>query len=228
MYRRTMLVASGPVLAGMGGSSRRALAEAQTEADDDPTASASLEFAGDGVTVTDEFEVESGPAVLEVTHDGEGEFFVQAVSRDGGQTQSLLTQFGPFDGTTGTFLEEGTYAIYVDADGEWELQLSQPDVDDDEAETPPISVTNSGPGWLGPILFDDTTLVGGAHDGDGSFRVRVIPQDADASDYVWDGGELVFHALGEFRGATSVHVDGIGYIDVTVDNEQAEWAIELE
>ncbi len=221
-----MLAASGPVLAGMGGSSRRAFVEAQTEADDDPTAS--LEFAGDGVAVTDEFEVESGPAVLEVTHDGEDEFFVQAVSRDGGQTQSLLTQFGPFDGTTGTFIEEGTYAIYVDADGEWELQLSQPDVDDDEAETPPISVTNSGPGWLGPILFDDTTLVGGAHDGDGSFRVRVIPQDADASDYVWDGGELVFHALGEFRGATSVHVDGIGYIDVTVDNEQAEWAIELE
>lgn len=228
MLRRALLVGGGTTLAGVAGLSVPITAAIQDETDGEQSESESIEFDGEGVTVTDEFEIGDGPMIVEGTHDGESDFFVRAVPREDGQDYSVINSFGEFDGTTGAFMQEGTYVMYVDADGPWELTVRQPHASEDEAADPSGSVTGAGSDWIGPIRFDESTRIGGRYDGEGTFHVRVIPQDETDSEYVWDGGELVFHALGPFSGITSTYVDGIGYLDVEAADDQTQWTLELE
>ena len=228
MYRRRVLAGSGSIFAAVAGVTVPNIDAIQDETDSEQPESETIEFDGEGVTVTDEFEIDSGPTVIEGTHDGESDFFVRAVPREEGGDQSLINHFGAYEGSTGAFIEEGTYVIYVDADGSWELSIRQPRVSEDEATEPPVSIEGTGPDWTEPILFDETTRIAGRYDGTGNFHVEVVPQDDEDSEYLWNGGELVFHALGTFGGITSTHVDGIGYIDVEVDDERAQWMLEIE
>lgn len=195
------------------------------DTDDDNADPDPIEFTGQGVTVTDEFELEAGPTLIDAGHDGTSTFDVRAVPRENGQDYSLLTYTGEFDGSTGTFMEDGTYVLYVDADGSWELHLRQPHVSENEAEEPPISIEGTGSDWIGPILFDGETHIAAMSEDESFFGVEVVPQDVDDNEFVWDGGELVFSAVGGFDGVTTIHTDGVGY--VTVDAAD-EWTLEIE
>lgn len=225
MRRRRLLTTSGFVL-GMalkpyGRVSAVTPATTPTERKEpDP-----LEFEGEGVAITDEFEVKSGPVIVDSTHDGDSTFDVRAVPSENGQDYRLVTQTGIFDGTTGSFIEEGTYVLYVDADGEWTVTVRQPRVSETEADEPPISIDSSGSDWIGPILFDRTTRLAGRYRGESSFRVDLIPQAADDSEYLWEGGELIFNAIGPFEGITGVHTAGVGYLSVEGDGE---WRLRIE
>lgn len=221
MNRRTMVMSSGSILGGVVGFP----SAFRNENGDELTEREPIEFDGEGVTVTDGFEIDGGPTVVEGTHDGESSFFVQAVPRENGADYSFINHVGDFEGTTGAFVEEGSYVMYVDADGSWELTVRQPRVSEDEADELPLTVDGSGSDWIGPILFDGTSRIAGRYDSVGMFHVEVVPQENDASEFVWDGGELVFSVIGEFGGITSIHTDGIGYIDVDADGE---WTLEVE
>lgn len=224
MHRRTVLAGSGAALAGATGVAARAAA-GRTEPDEGESEPEPLEFDGEGVTVTDEFEIDDGPTVVEGVHEGESTFFVQIVPRENGQDYTVINHFGEFDGTSGTYVEAGTYTVYVDADGAWELTVRQPRVSADEADEPPLTVSGDGSDWIGPVLFDGTTRVAARYDGEADFGVEVVPEDQDSSEFVWDGGELVFTAIGPFAGKTSVRVDGVGYVDIEATGE---WTLELE
>lgn len=223
MRRRQVLTGSGVVLGSALGATP--IAATRQDDTDDAEEPDPVEFAGDGVTVTEEFEIEGGPTVIEGIHEGASTFDVRAVPDENDREYRLLSHVGPFDGSTGAFLEEGVYALYVDADGQWELTLRQPRVSETEAEEPPVSITGSGTDWIGPILFDGDATVGAVYEAESAFRVDVVPQDAENNDFVWNGRELMFNAIGAFGGVTAVHTDGVGY--VTVDAAD-EWTIEIE
>ncbi len=220
MRRRKLLERGGIVL-----GTPLATAMLQDDSDDESEEPDPVEFVGDGVTVTEEFETEGGPTLIDAIHEGESTFDVRAVPSEDGQDYSLFSQTGSFDGSTGAYIEEGTYVFYVDADGPWELVVRQSRVSETEAEEPPLSITDSGTDWIGPILFDGDTTVKAAYEAESFFRVDIVPQEVENNDFVWNGTELVFDAIGAFGGVTSVHTDGVGY--VTVD-AVAEWTIEIE
>ncbi|WP_241434252.1 hypothetical protein [Natronorubrum tibetense] len=222
--RRRMLLTGGGIVLGTTLGTVPATAMGQDDSDDDEE-SDSIEFTGDGVTVTEEFEIDGGPTLIDGVHEGESTFEVRAVPSENGQDYSLLSHIGPFDGSTGTFVEEGTYVLYVDADGPWELTVQQPHVSEDDAENPPFSITSSGTDWIGPILFDGDTVVKAMYEAESYFRVDVVPQETENDDFVWNGRELVFDAIGPFGGVTAVHTEGVGYVTVSAVDE---WTLEIE
>lgn len=222
MHRRTVLRSGGIALgtALVRGPSTAAAAGAVEEREEREP----LAFDGEGVAVTDEFELTEGPAVVEATHAGTSTFSLQIVPRGDGEHYQLVDHTGEFDGSLGAFVEAGTYVIYVNADGPWELLLRQPRVATDDAEAPPVTLDGTGPGWSDPILFEDAVRVAALYEGNSSFRVRVVPQDPDG-EFVWGGGELVFDVIGPFVGVTTVNTSGVGYVDVAAADA---WRIELE
>lgn len=225
MHRRRLLETSSVVFGAALGTRSAATAVAQDDVDDGSAEPDPIEFVGEGVTVTDEFEIEGGPTLVDASHEGESTFYVRAVPKGDGADYSLITHTGEFDGSTGSFVEDGTYVLYVDADGPWELLVRQPRVSESSAEEPPISIEGTGADWIGPILFDGDTRVAGTYDDDSIFRVEIVPQEADDNEFVWGGGELVFETIGAFGGVTAVHTNGVGYVTVEADGE---WALEIE
>ncbi|ADB61048.1 hypothetical protein Htur_2167 [Haloterrigena turkmenica DSM 5511] len=223
--RRRRLLLSGGVVLGTSLGTTPVTAALQDDTDDDREEPDPIEFSGDGVTVTEEFEIEGGPTVIEGVHEGTSTFDVRAVPNEHEQEYRLLSHIGGFDGSTGAFLEDGAYVLYVDADGPWELIVRQPRVSETEAEEPPVSISGSGTDWIGPVLLDGDATVGAVYDAESPFRIAVVPQDAENNDFVWNGQELVFDAIGAFAGVTAIHTDGVGY--VTVDAAD-EWTIEIE
>lgn len=223
MHRRKLLKVSGTVFAVTGGS--YPAAARQNDNEDDSTEPDPIEFAGEGETITDEFELETGPTLVEASHGGESTFDVRIVPDENEVDYALITRDGEFEGSTGTFVEDGTYLLEVDADGSWELVVRQPRAAETEAADPPVSFEGTGTDWIGPILFDDETRVAGTCEDGSVFRVELVPQNADDSEFVWGGSELIFDAIGRFLGVTDVHTDGIGY--VTID-ASGDWTLEVE
>lgn len=223
MRRRKLLKVSGSVFAATGG--RYPTVARQDDNEDDSTEPDPIEFTGEGATITDEFELETGPTLVEGSHGGESTFDVRIVPDESDEDYALITRVGEFEGSTGTFIEDGTYLLEVDADGPWELVVRQPRAAETEAADPPVSFEGTGTDWIGPILFDDETRVAGACEDGSVFRVELVPQNADDSEFVWGGSELIFDAIGRFLGVTDVHTDGIGY--VTID-ASGDWILEVE
>jgi hypothetical protein len=221
MRRRTLLRAGGAAVGATLASGSGAVARADAIDEESPEP---IELDGEGVSVTEELTLADGPTVIEATHTGSSTFSVQFVPVEDGTDYRLIDHTGAFDGSTGSFVEEGTYVVYVDADGAWELVVRQPSVTPKEAADPPLSIDGSGSAWDGPILFEDGTRIAALYEDNSSFRVDVVPQDIDGTEFVWNGGELIFDVIGPFAGATTVNIDGVGYIDVTAEEE---WSIDI-
>ncbi|TYL36562.1 hypothetical protein CV102_22275 [Natronococcus pandeyae] len=221
MRRRTLLRSSGIIVGAAltGGSIGATAAESDEREEPEP-----LEFDGEGVSVTDEFSIDGGPTVIEATHDGNSTFVIQFVPLEDGVDYRLLEHTGEFDGSAGAFVEEGSYVIYVDADGAWDVVVRQPRVSDDDAERPPLTIEGTGSNWSGPILFEETTRIAAFYEDNSNIRVEVVPQGIDDTEFVWNGSELVFDAIGPFAGVTSINTEDVGYIDITA---VGDWTIEL-
>ena len=221
MHRRALL-RRGSVVVGaalIGGSTAAARDEIDDGEEMEP-----VEFDGEGVSVTDEIDISGGLTVIDATHTGSSTFTVQFVPAEDGVDYRLLEHTGAFDGSTGAFVEEGTYVVYVDADGPWDLTVRQPRVADDEADSLPISIDGSGTSWNGPILFEETVRVTALYEDNSGFRIGAVPQEIEDNEFVWNGSELVFDAIGPFAGATTINTDGVGYVNITADGD---WAVEL-
>lgn len=177
-------------------------------------------FDGSGAEVTDEFELDDGILTVDFSHAGESNFIVEMIALEGEQwdDELLVNVIGDTDGSSVMSVNGGTYQIDVDADGEWSLDINQPEVTTDELEEPPIEESGSGSTWIGPFTADGVHEVHGTHDGESNFIVE--GHDAEGN---W---ELMINEIGEYEGTGTFRAGGEAFwVNIEADGD---WTLDIE
>ncbi|WP_312912426.1 polysaccharide deacetylase family protein [Natronosalvus caseinilyticus] len=176
----------------------------------------SLSFDGDGSTTSDSFDLSEGILVGDVSADGE--FVARLQSSDDNLADDLLVQTaGGADGESMMVVGGGSYELDVEADGEWEISLDQPEVHADDLTDVPNSASGSGPSFVGPLWTENDLSLQVTHGGDGMFIV-----DGWGADGSW---EQLVKQSGEFDGSRSYAAANVCWIDVEADGD---WSLEIE
>ena len=130
----------------------------------------------------------------------------------------LVNVIGEDDGSSVMSVNGGTYQIDVDADGDWSLDLDQPEISADELEEPPIEESGSGSAWIGPFSAEGVHEIHGMHNGESNFIVE--GHDADGN---W---ELMINEIGEYEGSGTFRAGGEAFwVNIEADGD---WTIEIE
>jgi hypothetical protein len=123
---------------------------------------------------------------------------------------NLTNAIGEVEGSqVRSVAEAGTYALNVDADGEWSITLQQPA--NPSTGSLPIDESGEGTTYIGPFEFDGAVQFEGSHDGNSNFIVEAVPLDPDTF------GNVVFNEVGSFDGSTTVRIDGVSYLNIQAD-----------
>lgn len=175
-------------------------------------------FSGEGMMVTDFIKVEEGLAVFNFTHDGDSNFIVHLLDEGGDVVGYLANQIGEYEGSIAEYVDEGTYVVRIDADGEWTMDFDQVDFSDSSSDT-----SFSGEGSAATQVFHVET--GGlktfdlSHSGDSNFIVHLLDSDGRTVAYL-------ANAIGDYSGSTAEYLDAGDYImNVQADGE---WDISID
>ncbi len=84
-----------------------------------------ISLSGNGQTATEPFELESDLAVFRMAHQGNRNFIVYLLDRNGARVgPSLANEIGSFSGSKAIQIpRDGTYLLQVEADGSWTIQV---------------------------------------------------------------------------------------------------------
>jgi len=175
----------------------------------------SYSFSGSGQSVESGIEIDGGLTVIRASHSGESNFQV-SLEDDGEFSDSFINVIGDFDGAQADLIDSGEYILDVNADGSWDIEITQPR--DSSGDSLPESLSGNGPDVIGPIQFDGTHIAEGSHSGESNFQVRIHPMEGRFS-------EGVFNEIGEFDGETTFSFNGVGWVDINADGD---WDIDIE
>ena len=174
---------------------------------------ASAHFSGDGATVTDEFRAVRFTTIL-YEYDGTGRFSVAL--RDVGADEVatvLVDESAPASGAVGVGLPDGSYALDIDADGDWEIDLGEPEAPTEGRADPPVRIAGEGPEVFGKLAVNDQVTVSALYEGDSEFIVRAW----DEANTGESPDATIFEEQGDFDGETSIELSGFLYITVEAD-----------
>jgi len=174
--------------------------------DDDPTT-----LAGDSLGRTAELSSAGGFTTLVGTHDGAGEFVVEAGAAGSVGSRVVLQGTGAGTYVTGLPLAAADYRVDVAADGPWDLTLARPRSPGDEIRRPPASATGTGDAVVGPIDTSEETLVRGSHEGEGQFIVELV-LEANTGLFA---PETLFDGTGAIEEESGTRVAGVAWAVVT-------------
>ncbi|WP_225336072.1 polysaccharide deacetylase family protein [Halomicrobium urmianum] len=173
-------------------------------------------FEGTGSGESPTFELDDGVVVATVSHDGEA-IAVDVTKPDGlGRSENLLTTSGNESGESIMAVDDDTYRLEVDADGEWSIDLSQPAVHADDLEDLPVEASGTGSAFVGPLWTERDVRIVATHDGDGTFIVDGYGADGSR--------EVIVHRSGEFSNSRSYKAGGPAWINVEADGN---WTLEI-
>jgi len=177
-------------------------------------AGASHSLDGSGSETTSEVDLDEGLLVARFDHDGE-EF---AAEVDGDEGRTPLVQ-APGDGTGESIavVGGGSYRLVVEADGDWTIDLDQPGVHADDLSDLPVSDSDAGSSFVGPLWTEGNVRVAATHDGEGRFVVDGYGADGRR--------EQLINQEGEFDGSRSYSAGGVVWIDLEADGD---WTIEVD
>jgi len=83
-------------------------------------------FAGRGQEATGLFTLNEGLARVDMAHTGDQNFIVWLLDSRGDEVDLLVNEIGPFNGSAALGIEQaGQYLLTVDADGAWEIVVTQ-------------------------------------------------------------------------------------------------------
>jgi hypothetical protein len=87
---------------------------------------APINLSGNGQTATDTFNLDSGLAIFRMTHQGQHNFIVHLVDKNGKDVGgSLANDIGPFNGSKAIQVpRDDIYLLNVQADGSWTIQVT--------------------------------------------------------------------------------------------------------
>lgn len=194
------------------------------------------EFEGEGSTVTDRFELDSGMTMLVFESENvEGEGIAGDVEQTDGDESYVLAineivrfeDSDAIDEVTGASLIEGgggEYLLDIDTDGAWTVHIAQPRAPSEEVRTLPVSVSGENSAVVGPVEVTNGMTVTGQHQVEGSdhgFDVRSVPENATNQ----LDGDYAFTEDAGFEGQSRVDVDGITW---TYVRTRGEWSLEFE
>ncbi|WP_306059908.1 hypothetical protein [Natronococcus wangiae] len=128
----------------------------------------------------------------------------------------MIYEIGEYEGETAALIDADIYQLDVEADGDWELEISQPRAV--SGDSLPQSMGDDKPQVFGPFEFNGSHTATGSHSGDGNFQVHVYPPEGNF-------GELIFNEIGEYDGETTFRHDGVGYVAVQANGD---WSLDLE
>ncbi|WP_394739543.1 polysaccharide deacetylase family protein [Natronococcus roseus] len=170
----------------------------------------SYEFDGDG-SATETVEFDEGVVVASFSHDGDDEFVVEL---DG---DVLATTAGQTTGESILPVDGGSYQLEIAGDGEWLVDLSQPEIHGEDLEELPVERSGNGSSFVGPLWAPDDVSLLPTHDGDGEFVV---------TGYGADGSyEQLVDQTGSFDSSRSYAAGGTVWIDIEADGD---WTLEAE
>ncbi len=109
--------------------------------------------------------------------------------------------------------------IYIDAEGDWEIEVTQPRPT--EGELVPFSATGTSDDVLGPIyLTSGLHIFEMSHEGNANFIVHLVNLDGDVVEYL-------ANEIGEadLTQAAGIDQTGIYYLDVMADSD---WSVSIE
>lgn len=194
------------------------------------------EFEGEGSTVTDRFELDSGLTMFVYESenvDGEG-LAADFEQTDGDESYVLVINEIVFyeeqdeiEEVTGASVVEaggGEYLLDIDTDGEWTVHVAQPRAPSEEIRTLPVSVSGEDAAVVGPVEVENGMTITGEHrveEGGHSFDVRSVPEDATGP----LDGDYAFTEDAGFEGQSRVDVDGITWTHI---GTRGEWALEFQ
>lgn len=192
MDRRTLLVGAVSAIGGVG------LRGVTTDA---------LTGSGDA---SETIDLEPGVLIVEVTHEETLSIEVGTAA----ETTVLLEEVDSGAAIGGMALEGGTYDLEVTTEGEWHIDLVQPD--DEEALSLPVEGEGEGPAWGGPVALEGEVAVIAAHEDQGRFAVTLVGERERITP---------IEAEDPFAGRAPIDLEGPTY--VTVD-ATGRWWIAIE
>lgn len=189
-------------------------------------------FDGSGAFLTPPFDLRAGVVLLEAQYDGDSNFIVQMLAEDG-STKYSINAIGAYKGTRAhqvnddafAALRPGSYRIQVQADGQWQIEVTQPQW----AGAPPLPLMWSGRGddVIGPIAIEaGITPASLTHGGSGNFIVQLVSVDGARSDYI-------VNEIGQYDGSQAIRAQDnalIGLVPglyVMVIQADGDWTVEL-
>jgi hypothetical protein len=87
--------------------------------------SSAYNFADRGARISSKFHLVQGRANINMTHDGEHNFAVYIYDINLGTRDLLANEIGPYSGSGTIAARDGIYVLDVEADGNWQIQISQ-------------------------------------------------------------------------------------------------------
>ena len=173
-------------------------------------------FTGTGSTATKKFSIEGGMTAFHFKHDGERNFIVKLMGTSGGE-KYLANEIGTWEGYHPANIPAGEYILDVDADGAWNIEITQPRPTTDDVQSLPFAWTGAFPKYAGPFEFSGLTRVKASYSGDSNFIVYVL--DIDGNQY-----KLLFNEIGKTSGSTAFSANGHGWIWV---NATGDWQLNV-
>lgn len=158
------------------------------------------------------FTLEPGLSIFDISHDGENNLIVHLLDDTGRKASSLFNEIGPYQGRRGfAIARAGQYALDVDADGEWTVNIEQPRPK--QAPSAPLTLSGKGNSVSGFVQLDK-----GPHDfvlnstGQGRFRVLLHDQSGQRV-------ESIASEDSPFTGTKPARVprSGLYFLNVTSD-----------
>ncbi|SDI83786.1 hypothetical protein [Natribacillus halophilus] len=172
------------------------------------------EVNGEGDDVSENFNLQSGFAIIDAEHSGERNFIVELNNESGGQ-ELIVNTIGIYEGESLAVIpQEGEYHLDVDADGSWEAEVSQelPDTEDIYSEDDHIE--GSGDSVVFVDMQSGNKRIDLTHTGERNFIVTLNGQD------------LLVNDIGPYEGAQSQSFDSGEHIfQIEADGD---WTLEIE
>lgn len=177
-------------------------------------------FDGSGPEVTPEIELRQGVLTVEFTHDGERNFRARMVNIEGEPWEDiqLLNVFRGTDGSSMMAVDGGLYRVDINADGDWTIDIDQPEILAEDVEEAPFETSGSGWAWRGPFRAEGVSEVNATHDGERNFIAWTHDAGGNQS--------LLINEIGEYEGTNIFRPDeGAFWINIEADGN---WSIEIE
>jgi hypothetical protein len=188
----------------------------QTKTNEIPT----LKLNGRGRQASDKFKLEPGLTVFSVTNDGDSNYIVRLLDRNGKEVETLFNEIGPFTGEKAFFVPKGGQSLLdVQSNGNWTAEVNQNKPADNQS-TP---CTLQGKGYKATPTFQlDKGLVVFklSHQGESRFKVALLDQDGRAVGYL-------VNTLGNFSGSKPISIEkpGVYFLNVSADGD---WTIDVQ
>lgn len=188
-----------------------------------------IHLSGSGTTLSDPFDLQEGLVVATGNHDGESNFIAWLVNTSTGEDTALLAnEIGVVDSSSRAAVvrESGQYAIEVNADGNWSLEIRQPSPTTSEVASTPWELSGSGNQVFYFLQLDQGLHKAiASHNGESNFIVEAYPTRGD---FLFS--DLVFNEIGQVTDITAgvqVRADSAGPYLISIQADGA-WTIRIE